>query len=368
MRLIRVLLTAGAAALATAAVAEKIDPNSVKRGDTGPATTYGETAAEKATKQVMFEFVYLTHVARNPEAAFDKLVSKDYCNHGHLSTGGQKECSDYAETRTRWLRNYGKPVQPGETAEIPRIATVNGEIVTMYGEGVDVFRVHDGKLTDHWDASPPAEANLTAHGPAFAAWVNGDRKGPPPSEPGNNPPGVTVDQTMLTSVDVGPVTPYGETRQEAAAKRVVFEWNHMVMVEGKPKEAFAKYVSKDVCDHSHMVTRGKKDCGGYDQMLNGPFARNAPKKVGDHLEIPTMGSVNGEMVSMYGAGVDIFRVQNGKITDHWDASPPVSLKVNAHTKAFTDRMVKIVAGEIPMTGPGGGPGGPDGGPPPANRP
>ena len=43
-----------------------------------------------------------------------------------------------------------------------------------------------------------------------------------------------------------------------------------------------------------------------------------------------MASVDGEMVTMYGAGVDVFRVVNGKITNHWDASPGKSVVIKEH--------------------------------------
>jgi hypothetical protein len=41
----------------------------------------------------------------------------------------------------------------------------------MYGEGVDVFRVVNGKITDHWDGSPPATVTIKAHPPGTAERV-----------------------------------------------------------------------------------------------------------------------------------------------------------------------------------------------------
>jgi hypothetical protein len=66
---------------------------------------------------------------------------------------------------------------------------------------------------------------------------------------------------------VGADTPYGETAAEKQAKKIAFDWNCLSMVEGKVEEAFAKYVSRDWCDHSHLVTSGQKDCGNYDETL-----------------------------------------------------------------------------------------------------
>ncbi|MGC3980391.1 MAG: hypothetical protein QM808_03940 [Steroidobacteraceae bacterium] len=142
--------------LAGIAQAAKIDPTTVKKGDTGPEGPFGETPAETANKKVLFDMVYTMMVERKPREAFEKYVSKDYCNHGHLATRMERECSTYEEQLSRWEKEYGKPLTKGEKIEMPNMATVNGEMVTMFGEGIDIFRVHNGKITDHWDASPPA--------------------------------------------------------------------------------------------------------------------------------------------------------------------------------------------------------------------
>lgn len=346
-----------AAALVTAwlatgsARAEMRDPATIRKGDTGPETAYGETPAEAAAKRLVFEWNYTNMIERKPAEAFDMYVSRDYCNHGHLSTGGRTECMGYEETRTRWMRNYGQPLKAGEKVEVPYMAAVNGEMVTMYGEGVDIFRVHDGKVTDHWDASPPARVTLKAHAPGFAKWVMGDRKGPPPSA-GKDEPGVAggvlVHEKVLTAVDTGPITPYGETVKEMANKRVVFARNYQCMIQGQCKQAIEKWVSPDFCDHSHMLNGGKKECGTRDDLLASRMAQRQPAKIGDRIEMPTMATVDGEMVTMYGAGVDIFRVRDGRITDHWDASPPASVTVKEHKPEVPEKMIKVVNGELPV--------------------
>jgi len=147
-----------------------------------------------------------------------------------------------------------------------------------------------------------------------------------------------------SEVDVGPVTPYGETPEEAAAKRVVFEYLHMKNIQGKAIEAFEKYLSKDYCNHSHLSTKAAVACAGYDATVESWLSRYpTPNKPGDIIELPTIGSVNGEMVTMYGKGVDIFRVVDGKITDHWDASPPVEVTIPAHDDEWVQRMVEQTA-------------------------
>lgn len=109
-------------------------------------------------------------------------------------------------------------------------------------------------------------------------------------------------KSLCASGDVGPRTTYGETKDEAAAKKIQFNWTCMVLVEGKVKEGFEKHVSKDFCDHSHMANAGLKPCSTYDETLR-MFSGMAGNMVRDgKIEFPTSSTVNGEMVTQYGAG------------------------------------------------------------------
>ncbi len=156
--------------------------------------------------------------------------------------------------------------------------------------------------------------------------------------------GYATAQTTPNSdgIDVGPLTPYGETPAESANKLVLFKMNKMI-AEGHPDEAFALYVSKDVCDHSHMVTHGKRECGNYSDMLatfhsmgDGQDKGPSPAPGGAGMRMPKLATVNGELVTMYDIGVDIFRVHDGKVTDHWDASPPAAVNIEAHAPGFAE--------------------------------
>lgn len=151
---------------------------------------------------------------------------------------------------------------------------------------------------------------------------------------------------MCQSSDVGPVTPYGELKGEVAAKKIVFQWMCMSMVDGQVKQAFELYVSKDFCGHGHLLTHGVKTCGTYEESLANTERMSKQFAGSVDLEIPTMGSVDGELVTMYGAGVDIFRVHDGKITDHWDASPPAEADIKAHTPEATAKMNKVIQDAI----------------------
>lgn len=161
-------------------------------------------------------------------------------------------------------------------------------------------------------------------------------------------------KAMCDRGDTGPRTVYGETKDEAAAKKIMVTWTCMTLVQGKVKEAFERYVSKDFCDHSHMANAGLKPCSDYAEVER-MFTRMSKMMVHDgKIEFPTSAVVNGELVTQYGAGVDSWRVHEGKITDHWDASPAVAVTLSAHDKSFSDRMQKQIDLGVRL------PGGPEG--------
>jgi len=143
---------------------------------------------------------------------------------------------------------------------------------------------------------------------------------------------------MCANGYVGPRTAYGETKSEAANKKIVYSWTCMALAEGKADQAFDQYVSKDFCDHSHMINAGLKDCADFSETKKMFERLGSMAKPGGSIEFPIAATVNGELVTQWGAGADIWRVHNGKITDHWDASPPVTITMTAHDGVFSDRM------------------------------
>lgn len=144
-------------------------------------------------------------------------------------------------------------------------------------------------------------------------------------------------RSLCAAGNTGPRTPFGETTEETANKKVAFAWACKVFVEGDVRGAFEQYVSKtDFCDHSHMANTQGAACTDYEasiQLLSrmaGHFVRNG------RLDFPTQSAVNGELVTQWGPDADIYRVHDGKITDHWDAAVTKSISLQSHDQAFSD--------------------------------
>lgn len=102
------------------------------------------------------------------------------------------------------------------------------------------------------------------------------------------------------------------TDEETRNKDIVTKWMTMVW-GGQAEEAFKLYVSPGFVQHGHR-NQGK----GYDVMLN---ALKAMKPNPDRPFSITKAVGDEDMVTMQTAvGIDVYRLKDGKITDHWDGS------------------------------------------------
>lgn len=100
--------------------------------------------------------------------------------------------------------------------------------------------------------------------------------------------------------------------EELRNKDIVSKWMAMVW-GGQAEEAFRLYVSPDFRQHGH-----RNNGVGYALMLE------ALKKMRATPERPftiTKAVADEDMVTMQtSVGIDLYRVKDGKITDHWDGS------------------------------------------------
>ena len=106
-----------------------------------------------------------------------------------------------------------------------------------------------------------------------------------------------------------------DTRQEAAAKQVLINFGKLVDA-GRVDTAFRLYVSPSFVDHSerarammHKANIGYADVIPFFKAMVRPGSPPLVQKI----------SADDDIVTVQGLlGQDIFRVERGKMTDHWD--------------------------------------------------
>jgi predicted SnoaL-like aldol condensation-catalyzing enzyme len=109
--------------------------------------------------------------------------------------------------------------------------------------------------------------------------------------------------------------------EEKANEAVVQSFGKLIDA-GKVDEAFDKYVSKDFNDHSDMLRNMlKKQQVGYADAAS--MFKKMPEMggggAGPKKAFVEKITADDDMVTAQGrVGQDIYRVKDGKITDHWD--------------------------------------------------
>jgi predicted SnoaL-like aldol condensation-catalyzing enzyme len=114
-----------------------------------------------------------------------------------------------------------------------------------------------------------------------------------------------------------------------ANKKLAVDFFNLLLVQKKPQEAFDKYAGKNYIQHNPVAADGHAPAI---KFLSDWFARN-PKSIiqikrviaeGDlvaiHHHMRTAPEVRGT------AAVDIFRIENGKVVEHWDVVQPIPEK------------------------------------------
>jgi predicted SnoaL-like aldol condensation-catalyzing enzyme len=109
--------------------------------------------------------------------------------------------------------------------------------------------------------------------------------------------------------------------QLEANKRIVHEWQDLALNQRKPEEAIAKYLGPHYRQHNPGAADGAEPFIGFVKWFaqTSPDFRMETKRIiaeGDYVVL------HSHLIRKPGdrgmAVVDIFRLENGKIVEHWD--------------------------------------------------
>ncbi|MFJ2286151.1 nuclear transport factor 2 family protein [Pseudomonas iridis] len=116
--------------------------------------------AEKTPRQIVTEFFDLAFVQRHPTVAAMKYISPDkYIQHNPNGMDG----------RATFIDGFAKYVEKSKYQAVIKRIIAEGEMVVVHSHGfsdpddskdrgeasVDIFRVENGKIVEHWDVIQP---------------------------------------------------------------------------------------------------------------------------------------------------------------------------------------------------------------------
>jgi NADPH:quinone reductase-like Zn-dependent oxidoreductase/predicted SnoaL-like aldol condensation-catalyzing enzyme len=234
---------------------------------------------------------------RGDTAIVDRLVRPDYVQHNPLAPDGPDALKYFVATTRQ---------QFPDVAFEPRRAIADGDLVLLHSRNVlvpgspgiavfDIFRYQDGKIAEHWD--------ILQNVPATTA--NGNDMFSTLSRPQTETPG----QRWLTAYN----------------KKLVTAFVDQLLVR-KDLAAIDAYVGAEYHEHSPnlpgAVAGMKAGLGALFEQF--PQLSVTPKRVIAEGDLVAVHSHYLDTPGERGrAVIDLFRVRDGRIVEHWDATQDV---------------------------------------------
>jgi predicted SnoaL-like aldol condensation-catalyzing enzyme len=177
---------------------------------------------------------------------------------------------------------------------------------------VDIWRVAGGKFVEHWDVVQPVPSapmnEATSWCGGASNWADADKVGDTVTHPGCGLSGPAANRDAALAV----VTAYAALARDPR----------------KAAEAAERYVADDFVQHSPDVAQGKSALVAYersraDARIAEGWNLAIARTLADGDLVLTHGRVTTNADARGVARVDLYRVQAGKIVEHWDVVQPI---------------------------------------------
>lgn len=253
-----------------------------------PTSERKETAMTPTAKEQVIQL--LKSIETGEQAPVGYINAEKYIQH-NLNVGDG-------------LAGFGAVLQqlPKGSAKVNTVRVLqDGDFVITHTEydffgpkiGFDIFRFGHGKIVEHWDnlQQTPAQANPSGH-----TMTDGDK---------------TIKDLEKT----------------AANKKLVADFVDDVLVNGKLENLASYFDGDHYIQHNPAIADGLSGLGAALKYLAEQGVTMKYNRVhqvlgeGNFVLVISEGEFAGKWTSFY----DLFRVQNGKIAEHWDtmeAIPP----------------------------------------------
>ena len=265
----------------------------------GALPAHAEAGLDKANadnRALVSRFVDQFYARKDVKGAFETFVADDYIQHNPGLADGRAAAQ---AALAPMFAAAGAQFDVKHVLVDGNLALIHlfgrGDPKTMGAAVVDLYRLHAGRVAEHWDVIQPIAA-------------------------GTDP---------LASVQAAAAPP-GETRKNRLIMRQFIETLYR---RKQVALAYQTFVAVDFIEHSPGRSAGRDAAiAALAPLFAGADASFTVKHVlvdGDLAAVHYRGHLNAQ--SPGAAVVEIFRLQDGKIVEHWDAFQPIpKASKNAH--------------------------------------
>jgi predicted SnoaL-like aldol condensation-catalyzing enzyme len=281
---------------------------------TAPAQAAAPASQRAETYAIARQFMRMQYELHDMKGAKSRFYSPDFIQHNQEIKNGVLGDQDFIEARQKREPDKYLPVEQW-TNVIDHLLVQDKYFAIHHhvyahpnDKGrvfMDIWRVENGKMVEHWDVIQPVN---TAPLNGNTMWKDGVKAKPP-----------------------GPGEPLPET--------IIRNYLRIGQDQGDARRAAELYIADRFVQHSPHIADGKRALIAYFAKRQAEAKPGAAKRISSVSHMVADGDLVlvtrhvmqavGDKGSMY---ADLFRVQGGKIVEHWDviqAVPEVSVNGNS---------------------------------------
>jgi predicted SnoaL-like aldol condensation-catalyzing enzyme len=284
----------------------------------GGATRAGAT---EPSRRALTDYAYLLMVKRDVDTAMARYFDAKLIQHdAEIGDGGHGD-EEFLSTRRKehpeqfLAENQYHTVVDNLLADGELIAVKSHVYTNPRDPGrvfVDIWRVAGGTFVEHWDVVQPVPQaplnDATSWCGGAGNWADADKVGDTVARPGCGLSGPAANRD--------------------AALATVAAYTGMAQDPRAAAEAAERYFADDFVQHSPDVAQGKAAFVAYersqaDARIDEGRKSAIARTIADGNLVLTHSRVTTNADARGVARVDLYRVQAGKIVEHWDVVQPI---------------------------------------------
>lgn len=274
------------------------------------AATTDHVARTEATRSVAMKFLHAMFVERDVRGAYDTFAAENLIQHNPAMADG------LAGHRAYFARLEARSGASATWANVNNMLLVDGDLFALHHHAftgpddpgrvfVDIWRVADGKIVEHWDVIQAIPAEM-AHDNGMGCGLGDDY-----------PSALALHETVSVPACGLPVS--GVSREENLA---ILDAYSATLLAGDVTGAIDRFLTEDYVQHSPVIQDGKQGALAFllDEFGKGDkvMPKMGPMRIIAEGDFVLMHRLTEYADGLRTANVDIFRLRGGKISAHWD--------------------------------------------------